>query len=133
MGAAAMHLLDQLAEQRIAEARDRGELQDLPGQGARQVLDDDSLVPEHLRAAYRVLRNAGYLPPEVQTLRDIERVEDLLAQLPLDDEPERDRAQRRLQMLRMKLQEERGRGGALWTETAYHQRLLERMDNTRSR
>ncbi|MFV8833973.1 DnaJ family domain-containing protein [Aquisalimonas sp.] len=127
-----MHLLDQLAEQRIAEARERGELSNLAGEGARQVLDDDSLVPEHLRAAYRVLRNAGYLPPEVQTLRDIERVEDLLAQLPLDDAPERDRAQRRLQLLRMKLQEGR-RGGALWTETAYHQRLLARLDDNESR
>ncbi|SEO49500.1 DnaJ family domain-containing protein [Aquisalimonas asiatica] len=127
-----MHLLDQLAEQRIAEARDRGELSDLPGEGARQVLDDDSLVPEHLRAAYRVLRNAGYLPPEVQTLRDIERVEDLIAQLPLDDEPGRERAQRRLQLLRMKLQEGR-RSSAIWTESTYHQRLLERMDDAGSR
>lgn len=127
-----MNLLDQLAEQKIAEARDRGELEDLPGQGVRQVLDDDSLVPEHLRAAYRVLRNAGYLPPEVQTLRDIERVEDLLLQLPLDDTPERERAQRRLQMLRMKLQQGGSGEGAIWTEANYQQRLLDRMGTARS-
>jgi hypothetical protein len=35
------------------------------------VLDDDAMVPEELRAAYRVLKNSGYVPAEVEALRDL--------------------------------------------------------------
>ena len=31
-------------------------------------LDDDALVPEDLRMAYRILKNAGFIPPEVEAL-----------------------------------------------------------------
>ncbi len=55
-----------IAEKRIAEAIERGELDDLPGEGRTLVLDDDRLVPEELRMAYRILKNAGYVPQEVE-------------------------------------------------------------------
>jgi hypothetical protein len=61
-------MLDFLAEQRLAEAVSRGELDDLPGAGKPLVLDDDPLVPEELRLAYRILKNAGFVPPEVESL-----------------------------------------------------------------
>jgi hypothetical protein len=51
-------LIDQLAEQQILAAQAQGQLQDLPGEGAPLVLEDDSMVPEHLRAGYRLLKNA---------------------------------------------------------------------------
>jgi hypothetical protein len=57
-------MLDFLAEQKLAEAVSRGELDNLPGAGRR--LEDDALVPEELRLAYRILKNAGFVPPEVQ-------------------------------------------------------------------
>ena len=60
-----------LAERRIEEAVSRGELDDLPGAGQPLALDDAPLVPEELRLAYRILKNAGYVPPEVQTLNEI--------------------------------------------------------------
>ncbi|NIR60855.1 MAG: DUF1992 domain-containing protein, partial [Gammaproteobacteria bacterium] len=41
-----MWLLDQITEQRIAEAIERGELDGLPGSGQPLELDDDSMVPE---------------------------------------------------------------------------------------
>lgn len=124
-----MHLLDQIAEQRVAEARDAGELDDLPGAGRRQQLDDDAMVPEHLRPAYRILKNAGYIPPEVQVHQEIREVEDLLAQIPAEEQAERRRAHKRLEVLRMQLHERRGRAQtALWTDPAYQQRLLDHMD-----
>ena len=61
-------MLDFLAEQRIAEAVSRGELDDLPGAGRPLDLDDHTLVPEELRVAHRILRNAGVAPPEVKRL-----------------------------------------------------------------
>ncbi len=54
-----MLVLELLAEKKIAEAAERGELDDLPGAGRPLELDDDSLVPEDLRMAHRVLKNAG--------------------------------------------------------------------------
>jgi hypothetical protein len=68
-----------LAERRIEEAVARGEFDALPGAGQPLALDDDPLVPEELRLAYRILKNAGYVPPEVQTLSEIAALERLVA------------------------------------------------------
>ena len=75
-----MLLIDKLAEQKITEASQRGELDDLPGQGQPLQLDDDAMVPEELRVGMRLLKNAGYLPAELQLRRDIESVESLIIQ-----------------------------------------------------
>jgi hypothetical protein len=68
-------MLEFLAERRIAEAVANGELDDLPGAGAPLQLDDDALIPEELRLAYRILKNAGYVPEEVRTLKEIAELE----------------------------------------------------------
>ncbi|GGP24670.1 DnaJ family domain-containing protein [Silvimonas amylolytica] len=62
-----MWFLTELAERRIAEARDQGDLDNLPGAG-KPLPDDemDPLVPEHQRLAFRVLKNSGFLPPELE-------------------------------------------------------------------
>lgn len=61
-----------LIERRIDEARRRGAFDDLPGSGRPLEFDDDRLVPEELRVAWRILKNAGFVPPEVEALRDID-------------------------------------------------------------
>ncbi|MCL4185158.1 MAG: DUF1992 domain-containing protein, partial [Burkholderiaceae bacterium] len=63
---------DDLIERRIDEARRAGAFDDLPGAGRPLELDDDRLVPEELRVAWRILKNAGFLPPEVEALRDLD-------------------------------------------------------------
>jgi hypothetical protein len=73
-----MLTLDAIAERRIREAQERGEFEGLPGAGAPLELDDDSLVPEDLRVAYRILRNSGHLPPELDPYREIREIEQLL-------------------------------------------------------
>jgi hypothetical protein len=75
-----MWLIDKLAEQKITEAIEKGELDDLPGRGQPLCLDDDDLVPEDLRVAYRLLKNAGFLPPQFNMRKEIANVELLLAQ-----------------------------------------------------
>ena len=62
-------MLDFIAEQRIAEAIANGDFDDLPGCGKPLELDDDSLLPEELRLAYRILKNAGFVPPEIESLK----------------------------------------------------------------
>lgn len=75
-----MWLIDQLAEQKIIEAIQRGELDNLSGEGRPVHLEDDSLVPEELRAGYRLLKNSGFLPPEVMLRKDIATLNSLLMQ-----------------------------------------------------
>jgi hypothetical protein len=71
-----------LVERRIEEAIARGEFDDLPGAGRPLELDDDSLVPEELRVALRILKNAGCVPPEVQQLAEVNA---LIAQIGRDE------------------------------------------------
>jgi hypothetical protein len=73
-----MKLLDALVEQRIAAAAARGEFDDLPGAGAPLDMDDDLLVPDEVRVANRILKNAGFVPPAVEQLRSLRHLEDEL-------------------------------------------------------
>jgi hypothetical protein len=114
-------LLDALAETRVEEAIAAGTLDDIPGAGRPLVLDDDRLVPDGLRAAYRILKNAGFLPPEVEARREIARLGTLLATL--DDKPARRSALTRLACLEARLESgsvRRSRG------SAYYGRILAR-------
>ena len=81
-----MLLIDRLAEENILAAARRGEFEDLPGAGKPLQLDDDSAVPEELRVAYRILKNAGCLPPEQQLRNEIRQIENLLDRLDADAE-----------------------------------------------
>ena len=63
-------LLDLIADRKIAAAIEAGEVDDLPGQGRPLDLDDDALVPEDVRVAFRILRNAGFVPAELDERRE---------------------------------------------------------------
>lgn len=77
---------DALVEKHISEAQAQGAFDNLPGAGAPLELDDDALVPQELRAAYRILKNSGYVPPEVEALRDLREVEHMLERARNDGE-----------------------------------------------
>ena len=64
-----MLALEWIAERRIAEAVSQGELDELPGAGKPLALEDDRLIPEDLRVAHRILKNAGLVPREVDQAR----------------------------------------------------------------
>jgi len=68
-----MFALEWIAERRIAEAVSQGAFDRLPGAGRPLELDDDALVPEELRIAHRILKNAGFVPREVEEDRRGER------------------------------------------------------------
>jgi hypothetical protein len=57
---------DDLIEEHIRRAHARGEFDNLPGAGKPLDLGEDAHLPAELRMAYRVLKNAGYLPEELQ-------------------------------------------------------------------
>jgi len=99
----ALPLFQRLAEQRILEAQRRGEFDDLPGKGKPLALEDQSSIPEELRMAYHVLKNAHVLPPEAELLNDIHIIEDLLKHV--EDEGEKKALAKSLQwkMIRLDL------------------------------
>jgi len=117
--------LDWLVEQRIRDAIERGELDALPGAGQPLVLDDDPLIPEDLRLAYRILKNAGYAPPEVRYLREIAELRRSIAQAP--DAHSRSKALTRLSMLMAYLDARTG-GGRTLDDPRYTERLVSRFD-----
>jgi hypothetical protein len=71
--------LERLAESKIRDAMARGEFDDLPGHGKPLELEDLSRVPAELRMGYKLLRNAGCLPPELEARKEEARLGALLA------------------------------------------------------
>jgi hypothetical protein len=67
-----------VVEEKILEAQRNGAFDNLPGKGKPLELEDQSWVPEDLRVAYHVLKNAHVLPPEAELLKEIRTLEDLL-------------------------------------------------------
>lgn len=118
-----MWLIDQLVEARINDAQARGEFDNLPGAGQPLSLQDDALVPQELRAAHRLLKNAGYLPPTLQLRHEIAEVEQLL-QL-AEDEMQRQLLNQRLRFLLLKLGES-GRDNQVMHEPYYRAKLAMR-------
>ncbi|CAB3808421.1 DnaJ family domain-containing protein [Paraburkholderia fynbosensis] len=123
-----MKLLDALVEQRIAAVAARGEFDDLPGAGAPLPLDDDAWVPEEVRVANRILKNAGFVPPAVEQLRALR---DLQTELnAVSDQATRCCLQARMLALDMAL--ESLRGGPLVLPRDYCRRIAERLSERAS-
>ena len=121
-----MHFLELIAERKIAEAEREGALKDLPGEGAPLALDDDPLIPEDLRMAYRILKNAGLVPEEISMLREVAQLEALVRDIEPQDAAN-SQAARRLELLRMKLDHASPGRSSLRLGERYRQRIIERM------
>ncbi len=73
-----MKAIEWIAEQRIQEAIEQGKLDDLPGKGKPLQLDADWHLPPEVRLAYRILRNAGFVPPVIGLRKEVEdEIQDL--------------------------------------------------------
>jgi hypothetical protein len=120
-----MFLIDPLAEARIAEAMQRGDFTDLPGFGKPLYLADDSLVPEVLRAACRILKNSGHLPPELELHREINDLAPLMTCLQRDSGPQTAN-RHRWQRLMLLLNLGQGRAVDLRLETDHDRQLCQR-------
>ena len=74
-----MNGFDAIIEAKIAQAQRAGAFDDLPGAGKPLDLDEDLLVPEDVRMAYRILRNAGFVPAEIEARREVADLQKLIA------------------------------------------------------
>lgn len=120
---------ESIVERRIQEAMARGEFDHLEGQGKPLDLDDDALVPPEMRLAWRVLKNAGFVPEEVALRGEMTAIEHAIASLA--DGPERVCAIKRLNLLRAKLDARHGRHAFWGAAGAYQGKALDRFSRRR--
>jgi len=126
-----MDVMALVAERKIREAMDRGEFDNLAGAGKPLPEEDLSGVPEELRMAYRVLKNAGCLPPEVELRKEIVNLRDLVRSTE-DDEGRRKRL-KELQFRLLKLEMMRNRPVNLEAFPEYEEKVVEMLSGGSSR
>ena len=72
---------DRIIESIIKEAMERGEFENLPGKGKPIDLSAYFEAPEDVRAAYSMLKNAGITPREVDLLKEIAELKQIMSAL----------------------------------------------------
>lgn len=68
-----MDIFHHLAEKRIQEAIDRGDFQNLPGEGQPLDLKENPLEPPEMRMAINLLENNGFKLPWLEKLFEIRK------------------------------------------------------------
>ncbi|MDF2835054.1 MAG: hypothetical protein K0Q63_694 [Paenibacillus sp.] len=91
-----------IAEEKIKEAIRNGEFDDLPGAGKPLPPDDMDGVPEELRVSYRLLKNAGVIPEEMQLRKEMTTLGDLISACASGSE--REKLQRELSIKKLRYQ-----------------------------
>lgn len=66
-----MNVIALIAEKKIKAAIDNGEFDGLPGHGKPLAWEDFSEIPEHLRVGFKILKNAGVLPVEMELRKEL--------------------------------------------------------------
>ncbi|MFC1837667.1 DnaJ family domain-containing protein [Thermodesulfobacteriota bacterium] len=119
-----------IAERKISEAIRDGKLDTGNWKGRPLPVSSGSLVPEELRMAYKILKNAGYLPPEIETKKEIQQIEDLLASC--EDEHTRVKQIKKLNYLVLKLNAMKGENVNIENQEEYYRRVVERISVKKS-
>jgi hypothetical protein len=114
-----------LIEEKIQDAIRRGEFDNLPGRGEPLELEDDSHLPDDLRIAYNILKNADCLPPELQLRKDIRQTEELLAGI--QDTREKYRQLKKLNFMIMKLNMMRSVSPLLEEGQRYYEKVADKI------
>ncbi|QED46761.1 DnaJ family domain-containing protein [Cytobacillus dafuensis] len=83
-----------ISEDRIKKAYKEKEFENLPGYGKPLPFDDLASVPEDIRMAYRVLKNAGYTEEDNQLKKEMLTIEELIRKC--EDPDEKQKLQKKL-------------------------------------
>ncbi len=121
----AMYAFQKIIEKRIKDAEKRGEFDDLPGSGEPLTLEDDSQIPEDLRLAYKILKNADCLPPELELKKEIRKMEDMLENIP--DEKEKYRHIKRINYKIMQLNMMEKKSPLMEETEIYYSKLVRKL------
>lgn len=117
---------DKIVEERILEAQKNGDFENLPGAGKPIELKNNAFVAEELRLAYKILKNADCLPPELELKKQIHQTEDLLAGM--HDTAAKYRALKKLNFLIMKLNTLRNTSINMEMPQLYFEKMADRFE-----
>jgi len=87
--------LDKIVEEMIKQAQERGEFDNLPGKGKPIDLTEYFEMPEEVRVAQTMLKNAGMTSREVDLLKEIAGLRQALAAL--GDEKKKEEIKKQIQ------------------------------------
>ncbi len=120
-----MDPLSFIAEQKIARAMQERDFNSPKWKNKPLPLDDDRFVPDDLKMAYKILKNSGYLPPEIEARKEVKKLEDLIACT--EDEHERLKQMKKLNVLLMKIDAQRSSPVNIAGQNDYYQKVVERI------
>ncbi len=117
-----------IVEERIRRAQKKGEFDNLEGNGEPLDLLNDQTVAEELRLAYKILKNADCLPPEIEIKKEIRQAEELLSAM--SETTEKYRAMKKLNFLIMKLNTLRSTAIEFEEPQKYSDKLIEKLESS---
>lgn len=120
-----MDIISFLAEQKILQAMEERDLSDCRYKYKPLPVEDDSFVPPELKIAYKILKNGGFVPPEVEERKEIRRLEDMITAT--EDEHERLRQMKKLELLMMKIDARRSFSTSITSQHEYYRAVVERI------
>ncbi len=118
---------EKIVEEKIRVAQKKGEFENLPDAGKPLVSKDDRFIPEELRMAYKILKNADALPPEIEIRKEIRHIESLLSGM--EETAEAYHLMKKLNFLIMKFNSIRGGRVAFEIPQVYEECLIQRFGN----
>jgi hypothetical protein len=116
---------EKIVEERIRQAQKNGDFENLPGTGKPLHFDDAGQIPEDLRLAYKMLKNADCIPPELAIKKEILTTEALLEQM--TDEQLKYKTLKKLNYLIMKLNTLRKSAIVFELPQKYEERVVDRL------
>jgi hypothetical protein len=115
-----------IVEERIKAAQEQGRFDNLDGKG-KPLTFEDSHVPDELRMAHKILKNAGFLPPEIEIRKQMTHVRELMDQTELTSEDQA-KLHKKLNYLMAKLDAVRSAGpGSTLARDQYRTSLLRKI------
>jgi hypothetical protein len=122
---------EKIVEERIKAAQRSGEFDNLEGAGKPLKHEDYSRIPQELRLAYKILKNADCLPPEIELKNEIIRTETLLSGM--KDEAQRYQTLKKLNFMIMKLNTMRGGSVTFDIPQHYEHKIVEHIASNRKK
>ena len=119
-----------IVEERIRRAQKKGVFENLEGSGKPLDLLDDQMVAEELRLTYKILKNADYLPPEIELKKEIQQTEELLSGM--GETAAKYRTMQKLNFLIMKLNTLRNTSIEFEAPQKYSDKLIEKLESSAS-
>ena len=117
---------EKIVEERIKQAQKNGEFDNLTGSGKPLLFENDGCVSGELSLAYKILKNADCLPPELELKKEITKTKELLSGM--EETPEKYCLLKKMNFLIMKLNSMRNTPIMFEVPQQYEAKLIRRIE-----